>query len=161
MFLYQMPQRQTFDASLIVHKADQSDIDALVQVQSASFDDPEEVTRKRVLQCMPHPDQTYYLATFGEETLGCHEPVGSFRLDSGDTFIGIYAFGVCPDYQGRGYGRQILEDAIHIIRASSRKKIMLDVDVENDRAIRLYRSCGFEIRTTYNYYVLELSLELS
>jgi ribosomal protein S18 acetylase RimI-like enzyme len=161
MFLARMPERQTFDESLIVHKAEQSDIDAIVKVQSASFANPEEVTRKRALQCMQHPDLTYFLAVFGEEELGCHEPVGSFRLGNGETSVGIYAFGVHPDYQGRGYGRQILEDAIYIIRAGSRKTIMLDVDVENDRAIRLYRSCGFEIRTTYNYYVLELAPELS
>jgi ribosomal protein S18 acetylase RimI-like enzyme len=157
MFLSRMPQRQSFDESLIVHKADLSEIDCIVKVQSASFGDSEETTRQRVLQCIQHPDQTYFLAVFGEEAVGCHEPVGSFRLDSSDTFIGIYAFGVRPDYQGRGYGRQILEDAIDIIRARSQKTIMLDVDVENSRALRLYRSCGFEIRTTYNYYVLELS----
>jgi ribosomal protein S18 acetylase RimI-like enzyme len=157
MFLSRMPQRQSFDESLIVHKADLSEIDCIVKVQSASFGDPEETTRRRVLQCIQHPDQTYYLAVFGEEAVGCHEPVGSFRLDSSENFIGIYAFGVRPDYQGRGYGRQILEDAIDIIRARSQKTIMLDVDVENNRALRLYRSCGFEIRTTYNYYVLELA----
>jgi mycothiol synthase len=157
MFLSRMPQRQSFDESLIVHKADQSDIDCIVKVQSASFGNSEEATRRRVLQRIQHPDQTYFLAVFGEEALGCHEPVGSFRLASSDTFIGIYSFGVHPDYQGRGYGRQILEDAIHIIRARSQKTIMLDVDVENNRALRLYRSCGFEIRTTYNYYVLELA----
>lgn len=156
MFLTRMPRRESFDERLIVHKAEQLDIDDLVKVQSQSFNDPEDATRNRIVQCIQHPDQTYFLAVFGDSDVGCHEPVGSFRLDSTDTFVGIYAFGVRPDYQGRGYGRQILEDAIHIIRASSQKAIMLDVDVENSRAIHLYRSCGFEIRTTYNYYVLEL-----
>lgn len=156
MFLMRMPRRETFDERLIVHKAEQLDIDALVEVQSQSFDDPEDSTRARIEQCIQHPDQAYFLAVLGDPEVGCHEPVGSFRLDSTDTFVGIYAFGVRPDYQGRGYGRQILEDAIHIIRASSQKAIMLDVDVENSRALHLYRSCGFEIRTTYNYYVLEL-----
>ena len=156
MFLMRMPRREIFDERLLVHKAELADIDALVKVQSQSFDDSEDSTRARIERCIHHSNQTYFLAVFGDPSVGCHEPVGSFRLDRTDTFVGIYAFGVRPDYQGRGYGRQILEDAIHIIRASSQKAIMLDVDVENGRAIRLYRSCGFEIRTTYNYYVLEL-----
>jgi ribosomal protein S18 acetylase RimI-like enzyme len=158
MFLMRMPRRAYFDERLVVHEAEQQDIESIVQVQSQSFNDSEDTTRARILQCMQYPEQSYFLAVFGDSPVDCHEPVGSFRLDNNDTFVGIYAFGVCPDYQGRGYGRQMLEDAIHIIRARSQKAIMLDVDVENNRAIHLYRSCGFEIRTTYNYYVLELQM---
>lgn len=81
-------------------------------------------------------------------------PVGSLRLELQDE-VGIYAFGIHPAYQGRGYGRQMLEEVIYQIGAdqdTSRKAIMLDVETDNVHALSLYRSCGFQIRATYDYY---------
>ena len=69
--------------------------------------------------------------------------------------VGIYAFEVRLGYRGRGYGRQMLEEAIRTIRAETQKRIMLDVETDNTDAIGLYQSCGFEIKTTYDYYDLK------
>ena len=38
-----------------------------------------------------------------------------------------------------------------------RNVIMLDVETDNTNAIGLYLSCGFEIKTTYDYYELKIS----
>lgn len=157
MVLTTAPQRKAFDEHLEVHKADASEADALIKVQSESFGDSEEATRRRVLHCLQNPARPYYLAVFGDEDVGCREPVGSFRLDTVEDAVGIYALGVRPAYQGRGYGRQMLEEAIFILRSQDpHRKIILDVDVENSRALQLYQSCGFTIYTTYDYYVLDL-----
>jgi len=67
---------------------------------------------------------------------------------------GIYGFVVRPEYRGKGYGRQLLQEAIRIIRDEGSQEIMLDVDVDNTNALGLYLSCGFEIKTTYDYYSL-------
>ncbi|GCE27084.1 acetyltransferase [Dictyobacter alpinus] len=155
MFLVRNVQRKGFDERLQVHKADRSEIESLSLVQAESFQDPIDVTRQRILNCLQNPERPYYLAVFGDEELGCREPVGSFRLDRGEDADGIYAFGIRPAYQGRGYGRQLLEEAIAVLHARSQKSIMIEVDVENTRAINLYQSCGFVIRTTYDYYVLD------
>ncbi|GCE19477.1 GNAT family N-acetyltransferase [Dictyobacter kobayashii] len=157
MLLTHIPQRTAFDERLTIHKADIHEAEALIKVQSESFGDPVDATRRRVLHCLQNPTRPYYLAVFGDEEVGCHEPVGSFRLETAQEVVGIYAFGVRPDYQGRGYGRQILEEAIFILHSqNAARSIMLDVDVENSRALHLYRACGFEVRTTYDYYVLDL-----
>ncbi|GCE05445.1 GNAT family N-acetyltransferase [Dictyobacter aurantiacus] len=157
MVLTTVPQRKAFDDHLEIHQADASEADALIKVQSESFGDSEEATRRRVLHCLQNPARPYYLAVFGDEDVGCREPVGSFRLDTIEDAVGIYAFGVRPAYQGRGYGRQMLEEAIFILRGQDPdRKVILDVDVENSRALRLYQSCGFSIYTTYDYYVLDL-----
>lgn len=156
MHLAQLPPRKGFEPQLVVHRAERSESDAIVLVQSESFGSEQEQTRERVAQCFDLVDRPYYLAVFGEGEVSCLEPIGCFRLDEGNDAIGIYGFGVRPAYQGRGYGRQILEDAIEIIRAQSQKKIILDVETENSPASHLYRSCGFEIYTTYDYFVLEL-----
>lgn len=152
MVLGTFQERGVFDERLFFQGADVSNLAILVSVSAKSFGDPEEITRQRFSKLFQEPHNHFYLATFGEEGLGCREPVGMLRLDEGSNKVGIYGFGVLPDYRRRGYGRQMLEEAIRIIRAKSQKKIMLDVETDNTHAIRLYTSCGFEIKTTYDYY---------
>jgi len=97
------------------------------------------------------PSRRFYLATLHGKPLGC------LRLDDMGDQVGIYAFEIRMGYRGLGYGRQMLEEAIRTTRAETQKRIMLDVETGNTNAIGLYRSCGFEVKTTYDYYVLALS----
>lgn len=155
MWLTEVKERGPIDDRLTVRPARRSEIDALVRVQSESFGQQEERSRWRIEERMADPERsTYYLAVFGEPEVGCEEPVGALRIDIMEDIIGIYAFGVRPEYQGRGYGRQMLEEVIQILHEQGYQKIMLDVDIENARAVHLYTSCGFTIRTTYDYYII-------
>ena len=54
---------------------------------------------------------------------------------------------VAPEYQGRGYGKQILLWALEKMQG---EQIILHVAEWNKRAINLYKSCGFEITETIN-----------
>jgi ribosomal protein S18 acetylase RimI-like enzyme len=157
MVLENFHDSMTFDDRLTLSAANSSNIDALVAVQSRSFNDSEAFVLLMIAKFLQEPQRHFYLATFGEEGLSCREPVGVLRLDEFGDEIGIYAFGVLPEYRGRGYGRQILEEIIRKIRARSQKPIRLEVDTRNTVAINLYRSCGFAIRTTYNYYVIDIA----
>ena len=50
-------------------------------------------------------------------------------------------------YQGRGYGRAALQAALDLVRTwplGKADRIWLSYEPENERAIRLYRSFGFE-----------------
>ena len=156
MVLTHEPDHWSFDDRLVIHQADLSEAECIVKVSSASFEQPIDVTQRRVLSCFLDAWRIYYLAVFGDEEVGCREPVGSFRLDAMGDVIGIYAFCVHPDYQGRGYGRQMLQEAIRLIREQGSSTIILDVEVQNARAVNLYRSCGFDIRTTYDYYIIDV-----
>lgn len=156
MVLTDFQERQSFDERLTFHKAESSDLATIVKIQSASFRTPEEATARRVLYHAQDPHRSYYLFTYGEGGTSCREPVGSMRLDHGDETVGIFAVGILPGYQGRSYGRQMLEEAIRIIRSYSQEPIFLFVNIENTRAVKLYRSCGFAIKTTYDYYLLNL-----
>ncbi|MBV9227977.1 MAG: GNAT family N-acetyltransferase, partial [Chloroflexi bacterium] len=70
---------------------------------------------------------------------------------------GIYGFGILPDYRGRSYGRQMLEETIRTIRSQSQKTITISVDTTNTNALGLYLSCGFEIKATYGYYAMDIT----
>lgn len=164
MTLVNFQPRSLFDERLILALATIEDLDALVSVQAASFDNPPDTVRRRVMSMLREPSRQYFLATFGEESLGCREPVASLCLEYRGDETGIYSFGVLPDYRGRGYGRQILEEIILMIRrdaqarGESNPRVMLDVRTDNLPAVSLYHSCGFQIRATYDYYVLPVSL---
>jgi ribosomal protein S18 acetylase RimI-like enzyme len=152
MWLATFQERNTFDDRLSFRQATLADLEALILVQAQSFGVPELLSRQSMERRFQIPGCRIFLATFGDADLGCHEPVGLLRLQEEDGAIGIYGFGVIPDYQGRGYGRQILVEAIRLARSESQKPIMLDVDTTNARAFSLYLSCGFVIKTTYDYF---------
>jgi ribosomal protein S18 acetylase RimI-like enzyme len=64
----------------------------------------------------------------------------------------IHGFGVLPEYQGRGYGRQILARTIQEILARGKSEITIEVSVTNKNALSLYQSCGFKETNSYDYY---------
>ena len=154
MWLEHFQERENSDDRLCLRTADANDFDAIFAVQAASFghSDAEMAVRRMVEEFLQNANRTFYLATLDDE------PVGCLRLDAMGETIGIYAFGIRPEFHGRGYGRQMLEGTIRSIRAESQKKIMLDVDTTNTRAICLYQSCGFRVKTTYSYYGVDLQL---
>ena len=146
--------RNQFDERLILRPASTADIDQLVAVQVSAFSEPLSTVKRRITAMMGNPLCRYYIATLGELPAMRGEVVGSLRLEM-DEEIGIYAFAVHADYQGRGYGRQILEEVItrlHEKPDTRQKNIMLDVETDNYRAFNLYRSCGFQVRATYDYF---------
>jgi ribosomal protein S18 acetylase RimI-like enzyme len=155
MVLGTFRERGVFDERLSLRQAGTGDVDVIVSILATDFGD-EELARQYVEMLLPYPDQHFYVARFGEPSLGCREPVGVLRVDEMEDQIGIYSFVVLPDYRGRGYGRQMLEEVIRAIRSVSQKRIMLDVDTENTKAIGLYLSVGFDIKTTYEYYTINV-----
>jgi ribosomal protein S18 acetylase RimI-like enzyme len=68
----------------------------------------------------------------------------------------IYGFAVDPDYQRRGLGRQILIKAVNIALENGAKKVNIEVETENVKALSLYASCGFEVDSIFDYYRLNL-----
>lgn len=57
---------------------------------------------------------------------------------------------VLPEYQGRGYGRKLLEHAVSYARKKGYYKLCLDTRRQFLAAQHLYRSCGFRETEKYN-----------
>ncbi len=162
MILTHFQPRQAFDDRLSVRQATMRDVEAIALVQAESFQQPLERTRRRADYWLQQPTCQLYLATFGEESVNCGEPVASLRVmhneyEPGRYASGIYGFGVRPAYQRRGYGRQLLEEVILMLQKQSTHAIILDVDTDNTHAFALYSSCGFETRATYDYYYIDIA----
>ena len=80
------------------------------------------------------------------------EPVGTLRASQRDGAIFITAFGVLTRYQGRGFGGEILGRVIDLLIDEGQRSVMIEVMTENRKALDLYRHCGFQETTTYDYY---------
>ncbi|GCE14081.1 GNAT family N-acetyltransferase [Tengunoibacter tsumagoiensis] len=156
LILHSQLKATVFDHRLHVRQATLADLEALAQIQSESFGDPINVVRLRLAQRLENPLARFSLATLGEPGITCHEPVGCLRVRDWQAYTSIYGFGVRPDYQGKGYGRQLLETVIAQLQRESSKPVQLDVDTSNQPADHLYRSCGFQPRATYGYYALSI-----
>jgi len=149
MLLGDFQERRTADERVHTREAGLEDFEALASIMTTDFGDAEEA-KFYVTQFLQRPGQRFYLGMLNEEAIGC------LRLDEMEDEVGIYGFVVRPEQRGCGYGRQILEEAIRIIRAECGKEITLEVETDNVNAIGLYRSCGFQVKTTYDYYTLDL-----
>jgi len=84
-------------------------------------------------------------------------PVGTLRLMRDGNDARIYGFVIDPAVQGRGIGRAALRDACQQLRADGARRIGLEVDIDNDRALALYTSVGFTPIITEDYFALPLS----
>ena len=148
MVLGTFRERKNIHKGLDIRQANRNDLNAIISILATDSGNVESISRW-IAKLFDDPSSRFYLATLDGKPLGC------LRLDFMSKQVGIYAFEVRLGYRGRGYGRQMLEEAIRTIRAETQKRIMLDVETDNTNAIGLYQSCGFEIKTTYDYYDLK------
>ena len=69
----------------------------------------------------------------------------------------LIAFGVLPELQGQGFGRQILTRTVRCLAAEGWGPVRIEVETRNRTALGLYRSCGFREVAGYAYSALDLA----
>lgn len=78
------------------------------------------------------------------EVLESHEVIGFFCVFQENTSIEI-GLGMRPDVCGKGKGKRFVEQILEFIgRAYSFDQLVVNVASFNQRAIKVYRACGFE-----------------
>lgn len=80
--------------------------------------------------------------------------IGSVRVEVNSGVGGIYGLGVLSGHRGKGYGRELLIWSVEKLIEMGAEKITLQVDTDNDNALNLYKSCGFEENCAMSYYVM-------
>jgi len=80
--------------------------------------------------------------------------VGTVRITHDAEVGGVYGFAVDPAHQGQGIGRDVLARVCRQLRDEGARRVQLEVTVDNDRALDLYRSLGFTRTQTEDYYQL-------
>lgn len=81
--------------------------------------------------------------------------IGSVRIELIDGVGGIYGLGVLSQYRGKGYGKELLMWSVERLIKMGTEKVILQVDTDNDNALNLYKSCGFEVDHAISYYIIK------
>jgi ribosomal protein S18 acetylase RimI-like enzyme len=129
--------------------ADVGDVATLTGLLAASFGTPAEVAREQVWRGLAESKRRYFLAAVDGNPVGLLQ-AGEWEEGS----AGISAFGVLPAYRGRRIGRQMLLDAVDVLLEEGWEHVLIEVVTDNERALSLYRSCGFRVTTAYGFYDL-------
>lgn len=139
-----------FDQSLQFKLAEPEDMPQSAHITARTFDMPESEVTWDTEYVIDSPNRRHYVALLD----GIH--IGKIEVYFDEHEAIIYGFGVLPEYQRRGYGRQILARTIQDILATAPRQIWLEVQVGNKHALSLYQSCGFKEVGSYEYYQIEL-----
>lgn len=83
------------------------------------------------------------------------KPVGIFHIALDGDRVFLFGVGVLPHYQGRGYGKQIVQLAMNQC-GETFKSMGLQVSSLNEEAVGLYKSCGFKEVSRLDYYFDEM-----
>lgn len=73
----------------------------------------------------------------------------------------IHMFGVDPEFQGKGWGKEILAAGLKHVRTRGATSVELTVDSENTPAITLYKSFGFKLKSRHFWYEKSLIKKLT
>ncbi|WP_445400626.1 ribosomal protein S18-alanine N-acetyltransferase [Zobellella sp. An-6] len=121
-----------------------ADLDAMVAVEQAAHASP----WSRTLLADSFGER-YFTGSFwqGEQLLGYF--IADRILDE-STLMNIC---VAPSWQGRGLGRQLLEQYLRLCRERGLARLWLEVRASNAPALALYRACGYvECGRRRDYY---------
>ncbi|KAF0816251.1 MULTISPECIES: GNAT family N-acetyltransferase [unclassified Cytobacillus] len=77
---------------------------------------------------------------------------GKIRIQTEEDAAWIYGFAVDPLFQRKGIGRSALTNVVNLQHSRGINWVHLEVAAENDHALSLYKSCGFEPYGTQDYY---------
>lgn len=125
--------------------ARESDVDAVLAIEHASFGDP--WNRSAFVELIDDPRVAFLVAEAGGEL--CGYVVAWFVLDEGE--IGNLA--VADAARRRGAGARLLDGAIAAVRAAGVNTLYLEVRDSNAAARALYASRGFvEVGRRRDYY---------
>ncbi len=141
--LPQAPSRYLAPLSFAPMRA--NDIDEVSRVENDAYPFP--WTRGNFLDSLA----SGYLARVAREADG--RLAGYFLLMPAVDDMHLLNITVRPDLQGRGVGRQLLDQVFAMTREAGIAAVLLEVRPSNQNALSVYRHTGFsQIGTRKNYY---------
>lgn len=68
----------------------------------------------------------------------------------------VAILGVVQSHRRQGLGRNLLLDSVNWLKSQGAKRVLLMVDAENEKALGMYKSAGFEVESTEILMVKDL-----
>ncbi len=140
------PDDQPVPKGLLLHPATSADLDEMVRISAASFDESLSRAKGFLEQTLYSDHRTQYLARLDGM------PVGIGGIGDEEDSTTIFGLAVHPDWQGRGIGRGMIALLLGEMRKHEKRNILIEVNSANANALHLYLSCGFSSTVTNDYY---------
>ena len=146
------PHKVQAQMDLTIRPAAPHDVDAMVALENDCFERPEErFTRRQIRALVQNPRARVVLAETPEGVVGWG--VGLIRQHRRWLSGRIYAVGVHHSARGRGIGRRLTERLLASFRDRGIERVYLEVREDNQTALGLYATLGFQpIRRLPAYY---------
>lgn len=146
--------KQTFHraSGLTIRRMEEADLEEAVSISQTIFQTERDFEYSLLEQVLLNENMMSYLAYLEGRCIGI------CNLEYGRNHATIFGIGILPEYQGKGYGRELFVAVIEKGK-SGIVHILLSVSSANRSACGLYKSLGFTIKTQYDYYIYCIQLE--
>jgi len=129
-----------------LYKPNLQDSKILIDISQQIFNDSYENAETMVSKTFESSFRQQHLAVLDREFIG----MGGVSFEQDGAYI--FGFGIIPKYQGKGFGKDMLKLMLQDLIKQNVKKIMIDVNSENEKAFNLYKKYGFEVQTAFEYF---------
>ncbi|MDP1603493.1 MAG: GNAT family N-acetyltransferase [Legionella sp.] len=137
--------------SLTLRKATMADMDVLCSLDIACFPEHQTDMIERFTFLINSSDYDILLATNNDLILG----KAHINWQNEKTLLSDIA--ILPDYQGRGFGGELLSHCINHALSLGKINLALDVETKNQSALNLYLRHGFKTTHIYDYWTTPLN----
>jgi ribosomal-protein-alanine N-acetyltransferase len=135
---------------IIIDAAEPADTEALVEIHAAGF---RRGWSADEIEGLIADDTVFSLVLRRETLFGARRPHGFILIRTVADQAEVLTIAVAPSSRGRGYGRQLMEEALRCLYRDLVPEIFLEVDEGNRSAVSLYQSLGFvEVGRRKGYY---------
>jgi ribosomal protein S18 acetylase RimI-like enzyme len=123
-------------------------IEELVKMRQATFNGDYDETKSILSNIINLNNRVQYCTEYEGTRIG----LGSAYFE--ELKASVYGLGIMPEYQAKGFGRELLLLIIEDLRTRGFSTIEIEVESNNENALNLYKKCGFEISCAYEYHRL-------
>lgn len=154
---YQMQWRganpvKVHNPSLCFSEAVDDDIAFLVDINEQCFPEENNGMEGRFHHLIH--DDNYTLLVIRDKG----QPVGKAHLLQDDVQVQLSDIAILPAFQGRGLGQALVAQCIYHVAATSALPVCLDVESNNQHALRLYQKLGFSILNSWDFWVISIEI---
>lgn len=140
------------NASCLIRLATAEDVPVLCLIDSTCFSTPQLDSPTHFQNLLYDPNYKLFIA----EVDGV--PIGKAHLDLQPDGARVTDIAVLPTFQGRGIGSTMLAHCINHSLAVNQTTLSLNVETNNQQALKIYTRLGFVISNAYDFWTIPIEV---
>lgn len=140
------------NALVIKEVVSSNELPLVVELEKRIFNEDESVALSLSKSILVSNNRAQYVGYYEKKAIG----LINVELNKNEAII--FGLGIKKDFRKKGLAKNMLCILIHELKMKSIAKIIVEVDSRNPNALELYLSCGFEKKSIYEYFKLDLMI---